>query len=117
MNRVVTPNTASVIAFEEWRRIVLEQCEKQSITKQRLAKIANVERKTIYAWLNGSNIPRLDSVAQIFSALGLEEIRLPLTDKGLSDHDLAHYASENERLNKLHEENNRKAEALGLRGR
>lgn len=78
MNRVVTPNLASIAAFEAWRITVLEQMEKQHISKARLARVANVERKTIYAWLDGDNIPRLDSVAQIFAALGFDEIRLPL---------------------------------------
>lgn len=78
MNRVVTPNIASIVAFDYWRHTVLEEMAKQKITKSRLAKVANVERKTIYDWLDGTRIPRLDSVAQIYAALGFDEIRLPI---------------------------------------
>lgn len=78
MNRVVTPNTASIVAFDYWRHTVLEEIEKQGISKKRLATIANVERKTIYDWLDGNRIPRLDSIAQIYAALGYDEIRLPI---------------------------------------
>lgn len=81
MNKVVTPNTASVVAFDYWRQTVLDEIEKKNINKTQLARIANVERKTIYDWLDGTRIPRLDSVAQIFSALGFDEIRLPLKMK------------------------------------
>lgn len=78
MNRVVAPNTASIVAFDYWRHTVLEEIEKQGISKKRLATIANVERKTIYEWLSGTRTPRLDSVAQIYAALGFDEIRLPI---------------------------------------
>lgn len=81
MNRVVTPNLASIVSFDAWRHIVMEQLEKKNINKSQLARVANVERKTIYAWLDGRNIPRLDSVAQIFAALGFDEIRLPLVTR------------------------------------
>ena len=79
MNRVVTPNMASIIATDEFIRIVKDEMEKHHLTKEQIAKVANVDRKTIYAWLNGTNTPRLDSVAQILAALGYQEIRLPLT--------------------------------------
>lgn len=78
MNRVVTPNTASIVAFDYWRHTVLEEIKKQGISKRRLATIANVERKSIHAWLDGTRIPRLDSVAQIYAALGFDELRLPI---------------------------------------
>ena len=79
MNRVVTPNMASIIATDEFIRIVKDEMEKQNLTKTQIARVAHVERKTVYAWLNGTNAPRLDSVAQILAALGYDEIRLPLT--------------------------------------
>jgi transcriptional regulator with XRE-family HTH domain len=79
MNRVVTPNMASIIATDEFIRIVKDEMEKQNLTKEQIARVAHVERKTVYAWLNGTNTPRLDSVAQILAALGYQEIRLPLT--------------------------------------
>ena len=79
MNRVVTPNMASIIATDEFIRIVKDEMEKQNLTKAQIAKVAHVDRKTVYAWLNGTNTPRLDSVAQILAALGYQEIRLPLT--------------------------------------
>lgn len=79
MNRVVTPNMASILATDEFIRIVKDELEKQNLTKTQIARVAHVERKTVYAWLNGTNTPRLDSVAQILAALGYQEIRLPLT--------------------------------------
>ena len=79
MNRVVTPNMASILATDEFIRIVKDEMEKQNLTKTQIARVAHVERKTVYAWLNGTNTPRLDSVAQILAALGYDEIRLPLT--------------------------------------
>lgn len=79
MNRVVTPNMASIIATDEFIRIVKDEMEKQNLTKAQIARVAHVERKTVYAWLNGTNTPRLDSVAQILATLGYQEIRLPLT--------------------------------------
>jgi transcriptional regulator with XRE-family HTH domain len=79
MNRVVTPNMASIIATDEFIRIVKDEMEKQNLTKTQIARVAHVSRKTVYAWLNGTNAPRLDSVAQILAALGYQEIRLPLT--------------------------------------
>ena len=79
MNRVVTPNMASIIATDEFIRIVKDEMEKQNLTKTQIARVAHVNRKTVYAWLNGTNTPRLDSVAQILAALGYQEIRLPLT--------------------------------------
>lgn len=81
MNKVVTPNTASIAAFDAWRQTVLRELDRQHISKSQLARCANVERKTIYAWLDGDYIPRLDSVAQIFAVLGFDEIKLPLTFK------------------------------------
>ena len=81
MNKVVTPNMASIIATDEFIRIVKDEMEKQNLTKTQIARVAHVERKTVYAWLNGTNTPRLDSVAQILAALGYDEIRLPLTIK------------------------------------
>ena len=81
MNRVVTPNMASILATDEFIRIVKDEMEKQNLTKTQIARVAHVERKTVYAWLNGTNTPRLDSVAQILAALGYDEIRLPLTIK------------------------------------
>lgn len=79
MNRVVTPNMASIIATDEFIRIVKDEMEKQNLTKEQIAKVTHMSRKTVYAWLNGTNAPRLDSVAQILAALGYQEIRLPLT--------------------------------------
>ena len=79
MNKIITPNMASILATDEFIRIVKDEMEKQHLTKEQIGKVAHVGRKTIYKWLNGTNTPRLDSVAQILSALGFKEIRLPLT--------------------------------------
>ena len=79
MNKIITPNMVSIIATDEFIRIVKDEMEKQHLTKEQIGKVAHVGRKTIYKWLNGDNTPRLDSVAQILAALGYQEIRLPLT--------------------------------------
>ena len=79
MNKVPTPNMASILATDEFIRIVKDELVKQNLTKAQIARVAHVQRKTVYAWLNGTNTPRLDSVAQILAALGYQEIRLPLT--------------------------------------
>ena len=79
MNKITTPNMASILATDEFIRIVKAEMEKQHLTKDQIGKVAHVDRKTIYKWLNGDNTPRLDSVAQILAALGYDEIRLPLT--------------------------------------
>lgn len=85
MNRVVTPNMASILACDAWRSIVISELDSRGISKSELARVANVERKTIYKWFQGSNIPRLDSVAQIYAALGFKEIKLPLDFKEVLD--------------------------------
>ena len=79
MNKIVTPNMASILATDEFIRIVKNEMEKQNLTKEQIAKVTNVDRKTIYRWLDGNTTPKLDSVAQIFAALGFKEIRLPLS--------------------------------------
>lgn len=80
MNRVVTPNLASVTASSNFIRTVSAEMEKQKISKAELARIAQVERKTVYFWLDGRSSPKLDNVAQIYRALGFEEIRISLTE-------------------------------------
>lgn len=80
MNRVVTPNLASVTASTNFIRTVSAEMEKQKISKAELARIAQVERKTVYFWLDGRSSPKLDNVAQIYRALGFEEIRISLTE-------------------------------------
>lgn len=80
MNRVVTPNLASITASTNFIRTVSAEMEKQKISKARLARIAQVERKTVYSWLDGRSSPKLDSVAQIYRALGFEEVRISLTE-------------------------------------
>lgn len=79
MNKIVTPNMASILATDEFIRIVKNEIEKQNLTKEQLGKVAHVGRKTICRWLNGDTTPKLDSVAQILAALGFKEIRLPLS--------------------------------------
>lgn len=79
MNKIVTPNMASILATDEFIRIVKNEMEKQNLTKEQIAKVTNVDRKTIYRWLDGDTTPKLDSVAQILAALGFKEIRLPLS--------------------------------------
>lgn len=78
MNKIVTPNMASILATDEFIRIVKAEMKKQHLTEEQIGKAAHVGRKTIYRWLNGTNTPRLDSVAQILATLGFKEIRLPL---------------------------------------
>lgn len=80
MNRCVTPNIASVTASINFIRTVSAEMKKQKISKARLARIAQVERKTVYSWLDGRSSPKLDNVAQIYRALGFEEIRISLTE-------------------------------------
>lgn len=80
MNRVVTPNLASITASINFIRTVTSEMKKQKISKNRLARIAQVERKTVYSWLDGRSSPKLENVAQIYRALGFEEIRISLVE-------------------------------------
>lgn len=63
------------------------EVERQHLTKKNLARVANVERKTIYEWMDGTRSPRLEHVAQLFAALGYESITIPLTQE-VTDDDL-----------------------------
>ncbi len=80
MNRIVTPNLASITASTNFINTVTSEMEKQKISKARLARIAQVERKTLYCWLEYWSSPKLENVAQIYRALGFEEIRISLTE-------------------------------------
>ena len=80
MNKVPTPNMASIIATR-WLTNTLEaEIDRLHISKKALARVAQVERKTIYEWMNGVRSPKLENVAQIFAALGYDSITIPLKE-------------------------------------
>ena len=74
MNKTATPDMASIIASDNFISFVKQKMKEQHLTKVDIAKVAHVKRKTIYEWLEGIRSPRLDHVAQIYSALGETEI-------------------------------------------
>lgn len=80
MNRVTTPNMASILATHWFTETLQNEVERQHLTKNALARVAHVERKTIYAWMNGVSSPKLENVAQIFAALGYDSITIPLKE-------------------------------------
>lgn len=59
---------------------MLKAMKEQNRSMAWLARASGVERKTIYDWLGGKRVPKLDSAARAFSALGFTELRLSLTD-------------------------------------
>lgn len=80
MNKVPTPNMASIIATR-WLTNTLEaEIDRLHISKKALARVAQVERKTIYEWMNGVRSPKLENVAQLFAALGYDSITIPLKE-------------------------------------
>ena len=80
MNKVPTPNMAIIIATR-WLTNTLEaEIDRLHISKKALARVAQVERKTIYEWMNGVRSPKLENVAQIFAALGYDSITIPLKE-------------------------------------
>lgn len=81
MNKVITPNMASIIATENLISFLEVEMETKNIDKARLARIAQVNRKTIYEWIRGVRSPRLENIAQIYAALGYDEIRISLRSK------------------------------------
>lgn len=87
MNKVPTPNMASILATEWLTETLQAEVERQHLTKKALARVANVERKTIYEWMDGTRSPKLENVAQLFAALGYESITIPLTQE-VTDDDL-----------------------------
>lgn len=80
MNRSPTPTRASLVACESWRLTVLKAMREQNRSMAWLARASGVERKTIYDWLGGKRVPKLDSAARALYALGFDELRLSLTD-------------------------------------
>ena len=80
MNRVTTPNMASIIATEWFSKTVMHEIQQRHTTKWGLARVAHVECKTMYDWINGVRSPRLENVAQIFAALGYDSITIPLKE-------------------------------------
>ena len=80
MNRVTTPNMASILATQWFTETLQNEVERQHLTKKALARVAHVERKTIYEWINGVRSPKLENVAQIFAALGYDSITIPLKE-------------------------------------
>ena len=80
MNKVTPLNMASITA-STWLKNTLEaEVDRHHISKNDLARVAHVERKTIYRWINGVNSPKLENVAQIFAALGYDSITIPLKE-------------------------------------
>lgn len=80
MNKATTPNMASITAARWLTNTLEEEVARLHISKKALARVAHVERKTIYDWMNGVRSPKLDSVAQIFAALGYDSITIPLKE-------------------------------------
>ena len=80
MNKVTTPNMASITATQWLTETLKTEMERQHVTKKALARGAHVERKTIYAWMNGVSSPKLENIAQIFTALGYDSITIPLKE-------------------------------------
>lgn len=80
MNRSPTPTKASLVACESWRLTVLKAMREQNRSMAWLARASGVERKTIYDWLGGKRVPKLDFAARALYALGFDELRLSLTD-------------------------------------
>ena len=80
MNKVTTPNMASLLATHWLTETLQNEVERQHLTKRALARVANVERKTIYRWMEGTISPKLENVAQIFAALGYDSITIPLRE-------------------------------------
>ena len=80
MNKVTTPNMASITAATWLTHTLNAEVDRLHITKKALARVANVERKTIYEWMNGVRSPKLENVAQIFAALGYDSITIPLKE-------------------------------------
>ena len=80
MNKVPIHNMASVTASTWFSDTLKAELVHQHITKQDLARVANVDRKTIYEWIDGIRSPKLEYIAQIFSALGYESITIPLKE-------------------------------------
>lgn len=80
MNRVPTPNMASLLATHWFTETLQAEVERQHLTKKDLSRVAHVERKAIYHWMKGNSSPKLESVAQIFAALGYDSITIPLKE-------------------------------------
>lgn len=80
MNKVPTPNMASIIATRWLTNTLKAEIDRLHISKKALARVAQVERKTIYKWMNGVRSPKLENVAQIFAALGYDSITIPLKE-------------------------------------
>ena len=80
MGKVPTPNIASVRAADWFTETLQSEMERQHLTKKDLARAANAERKTIYAWMEGIRSPRLENIAQLFAALGYDSITIPLKE-------------------------------------
>lgn len=80
MNKATTPNMASITASRWLTQTLEEEVARLHITKKALARVAHVERKTIYEWMSGVRSPKLDNIAQIFAALGYDSITIPLKE-------------------------------------
>ena len=80
MNKVPTPNMASITATRWLTNTIEAEIDRLHISKKALARVAQVERKTIYDWMNGVRSPKLENVAQLFAALGYDSITIPLKE-------------------------------------
>lgn len=85
MNKVPTPNMASILATYWFTETLQAEVERQHLTKKALARVANVRRKTIYEWMEGIRSPKLENVAQLFAALGYKSITIPLSQEVTDD--------------------------------
>lgn len=80
MNKIPIHNMASITASTWLSDTLKAELVNQHITKYDLARVANVDRRTIDRWINGFRSPKLEYIAQIFSALGYESITIPLKE-------------------------------------
>ena len=80
MGKVPIHNMASVTASAWLSDTLNAELVNQHLTKQDLARAINVNRKTIYEWIDGLRSPKLEYIAQLFSALGYESITIPLKE-------------------------------------
>ena len=76
MNKQPTQTRESIFACAAFADILKHSGRNQI----QLAKLCGLERKTVMRWIHGGVCPRLDDVAKICAALGMDEIRLPLRE-------------------------------------
>lgn len=76
MNKQPTQTRESIFACAAFADIM----KRSGLNQIQLATICGLERKAVMRWIHGGACPRLDDVAKICAALGMDEIRLPLRE-------------------------------------